>query len=406
VDNIVYNIENKSNKFDHLTILFIVLQIFGALGGLFQPIRIFVVFLLPFFFLSFTKKKSISSYYYEFVFFVFWIFFGIFSLIWAFKPIEGIKELLLLVFNFISFFLLIFLTDRANNPNNSIIKGWTILFILTIPIALMELFFDIHFSISKDSEGQIINYGNVAIIRNFASVTYLNLNGYNTMLCYMLPFLSSQLLKKNYRIEALIFWLLYIILGYIIIMNGSRAAFLNYVISIIVFAFYYIERRKSFIKLLIITIIVFFITSYYFVDIFKFISVRFAQEGLNDIVRIQLLSSGWKAFTESNFMGIGAGNFVPVMEYIYKQPVTAPHNFLLEIGVEYGIIVLVLFIGLFLRLWKKLKNKDSKQLNFVVMAALFTFPLLSIIDSGYIISLYPWMYLSSLSVIANQFKQS
>ena len=394
----------KANYYDNLTILFILLQVFGGLGGLFQPIRIFVFLSFPIILFSFKYKINNSVYNYEILFFIFWIIYGIISLLWAIQPFEGIKELIILIFNFYSYFLLIYIARRANNPYNSIIKGWTLLFIFTIPIALIEFIFDIHFSISYDSESQILNYGFVTIRRVFASVTYMNLNGYNTMLCYMMPFVFSNLLYNFSKIKATAFWILNLLLGYIVIINGSRAAFINFLICLILFSYFYVNRKRSFFKLLGIFLLTSIITIYFFYDIFNLISIRLLGEGINDFQRMQIISSGWDAFIKSHFWGVGAGNFMPVMEQVYKQSLTSPHNFLLEIAVQYGFLILVLFIGLFFRLYKKQKNNQSKFTKFIILSALFTFPLLSIIDSSYIISPYPWIFISSLFIIANNTK--
>jgi hypothetical protein len=401
------NIDNRlnlSNRFDYLTILFIVLQIFGGLGGFFQPIRIFVFFAIISSLVSFTYNKNIFLYKYELLFFGFWLIYGFVSLTWTISPIEGLKELLILFFNFNCFFLLISLTNKANIPYNSIINGWTILFIITAPIALIEFFFDVHFSISKDSESQIIDLGFDTYKRIFASITYMNLNGYNTMLCYMLPFVMSNLLNKYSKIKSIIFWIIFLLITYIIVMNGSRAAFISLIISTVIFLFFYLKNLKLFFKIIISACVGILIINYFFLDVFKIIFLRLSEEGIDDGVRNNLISKGWDSFVESNFFGVGAGNFKSVMEYVYHQDLTSPHNFLLEIGVEYGILILIPFIGLFFRLYKKQKNNRSTQSKFIIMTALFTFPLLSIIDSSYLVSPYPWIYISSLLIIANKNK--
>lgn len=391
------------NKFYFLIQLFIILQVFGAYGGLFQPSRVFFIFGIPFFIVSFLNKKNWIYNKFEFWFFLFWIFYAFFSSIWSLIPLDSFKETIILIFNFSSFFLLIFLSNKIKNPRLALINAWLILFVLTIPIALYEFLFDNHLSLSYGSESSIINYnnGNVAL-RNFASVTYMNLNGYNVMLCYMIPFVMSKLFYNKTVLKKYFFWTLYFFLVYIILKNGSRAASLNLIISMLVFAFYYIEKKSTFVKFSLSIVFLLLLISYFFIDEFSFIALRVSEEGLSDARRLLVIDGGLRALIDSYFFGIGAGNFVAVMENIYMLDLTSPHNFLLEIVVQYGIIILFLFMGLFYRLYKKMQKSNSKTTRFIIMSSILTFPLTSVIDSGYLQSIYPWLFISSLFIIVNQ----
>jgi len=399
----IENIKSKTNFYDKLLIVFITLQIFGVIGDAFQPIRIFILLFIPFVLLFFVRNKEISSYYrYERLFFVFWILYALITLLWAIIPIQSVKEVLYLALNFFGFFLLIVFSNKALNPQKSIMKGWVFLFILTLPIAFYEFIFDSHLPISFQEEGMILNYGNTIINRNFASVTYGNLNGYNTILMYMFPFIIGLLFQSKKKIHIILMWIVVFCFSYIVILNGSRGAVICLIIGFSIFGVFYFKGKKS----LFLTIILFAILLIVLNNsdsIFGLIVGRFNEQGFSDEGRLLLLISSFDAFIKSGMLGIGAGNFMPTMDSKYQLELTAPHNLFLEIGVQYGLLMLMLFIGLFIKLIIKQKSNENKWAKLIIVTAILMFPISSTIDSSYILSVNVWLFLASLFVISDNY---
>ena len=79
--------------------------------------------------------------------------------------------------NFHMFFVLVWLADRAHYPQKAVLNGWLLLFVLTIPVALYELWFDVHLPMAVQESDMMMNFGYEVLERRFASVTYGNLNG-------------------------------------------------------------------------------------------------------------------------------------------------------------------------------------------------------------------------------------
>lgn len=392
----------KNNRYDNLLLLFLSLLILGGIGGALQPIRIFVILCAPFTFNHFLKNgREIFNYRYEFLLFSFWILYGLITLFWSFIPQACIKETLYLVLNFFAFFTVIYFANKASNPQDSIIKGWLILFILTLPVALYELWFDVHLGISYLDKGLVMKIGTQVLNRKFASVTYGNLNGYNTLLCYMLPFILGFSVKSLSKIKTLFIWLIIFCLSYIIVMNGSRGAALCLLLGYSVFALFYLKRKSILIILSFVVLISIYISIHYS-EIFTIIAKRFAVLGLHDPERAKILSSGWDALVKSRMFGVGGGNFMPIMDSVYHLKITAPHNLFLEIGVQYGLLIIFLFLGMILRLFLKQYVNHNKTSKFITLSALAMFPLTSVIDSGYILGIEIWLFLASLYVIADK----
>lgn len=394
----------KSNKYDRLLILLFALQVFGGIGGAFQPVRIFIIIFIPATIIFFIKNSSITSRYkYEIATFYIWITYGLFSLIWVINIQESLKEVLYLTLYFFGFFLVVYFSSKANNPKDSIIKGWLLLFLLTIPIALVEIILDIHLPSAYHEENMIMNLGDGQFLqRRFASVTFGNLNGYNTILVYVTPFVIGNLLKNNSsssnKIGALF---LALILSYLVISNNSRAAFLCLSIILLVLLGYSYKSFKTFFGIIFTIIIVAAYFVYFKSDLFAPILYRMQSQGFEDNSRITLINSGLDALYNSFFIGIGAGNFSPIMEKIYGLNNSSAHNFFLEVLVQYGLIIFILFLGIFSKIIKKNKHNKIKHQHLIVVSSLIIYPFTSIINSGYILDFSTWLFIYSLYIVAD-----
>jgi O-antigen ligase len=89
--------------------------------------------------------------------------------------------------------------------------------------------------------------------------------------------------------------------------------------------------------------------------------------GLDANGRFALFSAGWNLFTSHPFLGIGTGSFAAISPELY------PHNILLEVGVEYGILGVALIVGILflgfrasLRAWRVGTGADRSRAALVV----------------------------------------
>ena len=397
--------ENKKNNgFDRLLLFFIALQSLGIIGGALQPIRIFVFVAIPFTFKYFMfHKLDLKHFKYEFFFFSFWIFYALISLAWSIEPKDSLKEVSYLIFNVTSVFVFFYLSLNANNPYKAILQGWLLLFALTAPIAVFEIITDTHLPISYQESDSMMNFGFEVIQRKFASVTYGNLNGYNLVLSYSSLFLLGTLLMKG-KVSNFFFRILIMgVLFFLIFSNSSRATFITLLIEALVFALFVIKLSRKSIRYFALIILFISIILYYFSDNLVLILLRFNTQGLYDIGRTELINSGFDALINSYFLGIGAGNFMPTMSNVYNLELAAPHNFFLEILVPYGIIIFVFFIGWIIRIFNNQRTNPNRISKYIVITFLMTFPVTSIINSGYLLNIWVWIYMSSVFVISDKY---
>ena len=382
-----------------------ILLALGGIGGSFQPIRIFIILSLPWIIKYCLNNKSVVvSYRYEIHVFFIWFFYAIISLLWVITPTESIKEVIYLFVNFSGFVLLVLFSNNAKQPKESIIKGWILFFVLTLPIALIELIFDKHLSIAYQSENLMMNFGGgVALQRNFASVTFGNLNGYNTVLVYVIPFLLGSLMHDKYfsKFRRIISLILMVLLSVIIVMNSSRSAFICLLIAVFIFILFYIKNIKTFIGTGLVFAIIIGVFLFSNSNIFDFLFIRFQTQGLGDSNRYILVEEGLKQLQKSGFMGIGAADFIPTMREVENLDNFSPHNFFLEVLVQYGLIIFILFIALFVRIIKK-NRYNNKRFAYITTTSLIMLPLTFSIDSSYLLSVSTWIYIASLYIIVDK----
>lgn len=393
----------KSKIYDYLIILSFALVALGDVGGSLQPLRVLFICLFPIMLYESIQKQKVTPFFYTYdkLFFALWLLYAFISLYWSLIAEEAIKSIVYLFVYIIGFFEILWLALKAEHAHESICKGWLLAFIITIPIAVWEFLTDNHLSYAFQETGTMMNYGGgVIIARKFASIAFGNLNSYNTFLCLVLPFILISLLHGNKRKGML--WMLLVTLAILIVFNSSRAAILTLGCGLVLYIGIILKDksiRKLFVSSVIIIIAIVVICAY-LPTIFEMITYRFEEQGFEDNYRMDLLLCGWDALKNSSFMGIGIGNFMPLMEHYYKLEITAPHNLWLEIGVQFGIVIFVLFLGLIVRQWsfsKKgtLVNKQSFWLCFILLLPT------SIINSGYLTQSYTWMFLAAMCVMSN-----
>lgn len=401
---------NKYNKYDYLIILLLSLLCFGIYGNAFQPVRVFAVLFIPFSIKHLILEVKIRN---KFVIFfssfcLFWIGYDILSLLWTpANYFEALKGIFYHIIHFQVFLLLFFFSRKAVCPVKSIMVGWMVFFLLTVPIALVELLLDIHLPISRQGSEQMMNLGGIIVQKKFSSVTFFNYNTYITVLCFVLPFLLTYILKANTRKQILFGWVLYAVITYIMLMNASRGGLLVLVISFIVFFISYckINKKNRYVFSLIICFFSLFLYLRFGDVLLEQISYRFYNRSsfLEDIGRFDVYQYSLKIFLETFGIGVGVEGMIPALSSIVGNlGVQISHNIFLELLVQYGVLIFIISISF---LWKifvcALKNKNiySKTL---ILIAIITFPIMGIINSGYLLMPSLWLYLSSLYIISRK----
>jgi len=241
--------------------------------------------------------------------------------------------------------------------------------------------------------------------RKYAAITFGNLNGYNQMMVYSLPFIfSTFFLKKTIFRFSFLPLLTIVILLCLIITNSSRAAVICMVITLGLFLFQkqtLVSRKLKFFFLLSLVGVVLVFFDSIFVNIVARLS-NVNREAFGDSYREEIIYSGLKAMKEGYYMGAGPGNFEPIISrytnFGNKFDFIASHNLFLEIGVEYGLLVLVMFICYLVNIF--LKRKVSQIGQFIIVSSLLCYPISHVISSSYFLAASTWMFLFSIQMFS------
>ncbi|MDM1521196.1 O-antigen ligase family protein [Myroides odoratimimus] len=380
-------------------LLLIISQIFGLYGGMLQLPRVVAILLLPAFLNSSSFYKDIRETK-AFLFFYFFIFFSLLSFLKVIDYLSVIKEICYACVNFLIFAeIIVFAKSSRVDSFRLITFSVTTFVFLTLPIGLVEIMFNLHFSNSIFGSDNII--GGLGISKRYAAITFGNYNLYNHLLAIFFPFVLAFYSTVKNRFIKNVTFVSIILVGYILLINGSRGAILCYLLAIIIFYLFYKKNLKyrtlyNFLFLIVFTAIVLFVLNS---DEFVYIISRMSEKGVGDDSRANLIEMGVNMLIDSNLLGVGAGNFTNYVQYNFNSDILVPHNIFVEIFSQYGIIVFGAFIYMLIVLCKNLRNLKNES-HFIVLTSLLIFSLAFVINSVYLSNPYLWIYLASLFVVS------
>lgn len=392
---------NSLNIYDAILAGLYILLAFGMYGGGAQPIRLTIVGLAPFMVFDVVRRPhaSLAYYKYEVFFLIFWWLISAAFLYKAVDLTESVKHIMFLLIHITGFLEVIWIANKAKNPQRSICYGWIIMLLVTIPVAVWEFTGGQHLPTTITEHMSII-YNNVRIDRPYAAVTFGNLNSYNTAICWALPYLFITLLFPQKKYDTLVTLLTFFPLFLIVILNSSRGAIICIAALIIIYISCYLKigRHKS--TMLGLVFLAVFVLAYYLYEMFYFIIGRFTDQGMNDDGRTENIVKGVEAFFDSWCLGIGIGNYEPIMDRIYQVAIPAPHNLFLEILVVWGIFVTAGFIFMLWRIFKK--SRQGSLFNHYFIRFGFVCLLLGgMVDSGYWMKATTWFFFVGLYILSD-----
>ena len=387
----------KLNFNDKILIAIIAIQLFGLYGGAFQPVRLLCIGVL---FLGNIKKSVIQTYRYEISFLLFFFVYGVFSIPFSEDPGQAIYSITYLAVHFLIILAMIFVSDKAINPVISVIIGWLIFIMFSLPFAIFEIITDWHFSNSKFEGDMLINVYGTGVAKNFASFTFGNFNYYNLLLTYSLPFLmSSFFIFKNKKQKVLLYSSL-IGISFVVLSNGSRGALLCLLIIFI----YFLKSNivKFNIGKIIMPLFFMFFLVKFLTEQGSFLTsiILKSDRMFEDASRVNLLSKGFELFIDSFLLGVGPGNLGVMYTNVYGMTLIAPHNLFLEILVEYGILVFLGFVLLLVKIYKRKKQLNGYS-KFIIYGTFVLLPFSSLINSLYLLTPNLWVLIGSLLIISN-----
>ncbi|MGE4315994.1 O-antigen ligase family protein [Acinetobacter sp.] len=377
----------KSNKFDFYLFLIFAFLLFGVYGGGFQPIRIFVLGLFIYYFPLIYRE--LRNYKIQFYFIIFMFLYGFFSI---FFMIENIQESLLnyfyLVINLMLYSVFLIFYKNANNSIDSCIKGGLFFTIFSLIYAVYEISTGNHLSVNLTHDVESL------IARNYSSFTFGNYNTFLMVLIMMMPFLIYTITNKNIY-NKIISGICLITLSYVVITNASRSATLALAIS---YMFLLLYKGSSIFKILTVLFAGYFLFNN--MEIFDVLLNRYNNVGYKSAGRWEVLTLPFEGLKENLFLGFGIGNFgYYASNNLSQMEVYAAHNFFGETFYELGIITLTFIIIIIINNLKFLLKKNLKTIILITHLIVVFIPF-SMINSGYLVGVYVWLYLALITAIS------
>lgn len=403
----------KRNKFDYLIIFFIVSLFFGLLGGALQVPRLLGVIFLPLLltninFLCHNRKvKELLK------FFLFFFSYCIISVVWTPDKVIALKEFFYFSTETAYLLEIILFSMKSNKPLQSILNGWYIFVIITFPIALFEIFMDVHLGMSTFESDAMVNVGGGIIAqKRFASVTFGNYNTYATVLCLGTPFMLLKTLHRESFFKELFNYIVLLVLLYIVVTIASRGALLALGIIFLIYIYYRHKLKFSSNKFLSFLLLLLLVLGlfYYGNEIFEQVTNRMTKSEVKDEAlfedagRINIILVTLEASVNNLFIGHGIGSMLPVLTE-YKASIPIAHNLLLEILLQYGFIITLYFIVFICNIYLRGFYSYDLRFKFFIYSTLFSLPIISVINSGYLHMLFIWAFFASLFSIAFIIKQ-
>ena len=391
----------RFNKYDLLIILTIATLAWGnneALRFLY-PIRILGAFGL---FITASNWRLLSTIFRKWVIFLsLWLVYIVCSIVWTPEIGDGFIQAFHLVTIFGAMGMLMVASLKAKHPLNSIVLGWAAMVLITLPIAIWEIQTGQHLTSGNFHEDSM-SYGQLRI---FAAVTYGNFNSYSVALASALPFILTGWVDKDKNIFGKLFFIiLTLLMAGILILNASRGCLLCLIVGVLLMLLMQMKGRFSLFNVALI-IAIFAGAIYYAIvelelDMFFEITARLDNEG-TELGRSAIYKAGLITAMKTGLVGGGVGSVEPLMrEYTRWVGTYVTHNVFLEILIEYGLIICLVFIWKFYKtgfaLWKSQDVKEKLIGYYVVITSVLLF----LVDDYYTGESVFWIYLVSLIIIS------
>ena len=385
------------NKYDKAIIILLSSLAFGGLYigfGALQYSRILAIVFAPMLLSKITKCNYVKP---LLIFTLFVILYGSISLLWTLNPTKGIEELLYYIVHFLLFFEILVFSRYAINAFKSVSLGWILSLSITLVIAMWEITTGEHL-LNSVTHGDSFNMDGQIILRKYAAVTFYNYNSYVTFICMSLPFVFYTILNRTSRINFLYVVGIILLSASVILFNASRGGLLC---LIIFFFIYFINSPKRKYVIPIFVIFGSLMLFYFGNDMLSLISYRASDGALTtDTGRVEIYTNAMKVFFDTFGLGTGLGGLTLWMSK-FSNDILATHCMPLEILAQFGFIIFIIFIVFLIRLFFKSFKIGDFYRRITSYMFFLSLPILSVINSGYLLNAYFFAYISSIIVFIN-----
>jgi teichuronic acid biosynthesis protein TuaE len=395
-----------------------------------------IVIILSFLILLFTRNivftTSKLTKYVTF-FFITWIVYALISLSWCPDLRYAFKDLFYITFGFVVYLTVLSLKTIYNNFFTTFFTAWVLTLSLVILAAVFEIYTEQHLEGSL-----VIALSKLSEFHDLHSVpvfTFDNPNHFATYISFSICILLNLLIQNK---QPQFTTLLLIICLLLVYTFSSRLAFIFIGIAITLFIWvrlkikienhlikkiidFQIDNRLTK-KIIVFTVMGVILFSGIYTS-HKPIRVKydFKEEVLKTnhdkkqaessvLVRKNLIYNGCDFIKKSNLMGVGAGGFRALMiqnKGVHStNGIYTPHNYIIEIFAQYGIVIILFFISIFMYilyiLWITYKKNRFTNNHFMVTILMLCYLLMSNANSSFLPLPINWIMFACLIVFTDK----
>ncbi|OQP04629.1 hypothetical protein B1690_15250 [Geobacillus sp. 46C-IIa] len=351
-----------------------------------------------------AKKMLISNSTYincVLLFFIIWILYGVLQLTWATDKISAVKQVYYLCLFFTLVYVMLVTIDSMDIfvRLNQFIYGigvWLIIF------GIIELNFGIHFPTSRIViEPEI--YHNV----KRATAVFYNENDFSFYLVLISPMFLLNTFYKKGLCSKLLNILFFVMICYIVMANDSKFCMIALVVQIGALLFRRDIIKKAKYPFILLgggcTLLITFQWSY-LQSAYELIKYQLSIGSGSTAIRKELLFKGLELLKNSYFLGVGPGNFEENIHKITSgrgiDGIFNAHNWWMELLANYGLIVflsyVIIFVFLLLHL-KKIRKWGSGTYSYYALyffLSFIGFIFASASSSSIFYMWYQWLHFS------------
>ena len=397
----------KFNIYDIIIVVVIALQAMGLVQiWIVSSLLLSAIICFPCAIMQFTNIIRVHKIKSIILFFLCWFIYASCSIVWTIDEdgvaLTSLYEFMLYLIVFIGLFYCI---KKSNTPQKSFLLGWTLLSLLTFPIAFWEINTGLHLPFCYTEGFEITGADGLTEERIFASTTFANLNTYVSLLCVCLPFMFSAIFV--YDRYKWFFFVVSIISIVLLLINSSRGGMLVIIIDLFLFLWFYYRSNLQYKS--IVSVLFFFIAAYF---LGMYGDILFNQL----LGRLDSLSNSGSSLFEDSYRGdliifglelsftsFGIGWGIESMNEAYAKmtPVTIhrAHNFVVEFLIVYGWPLFIVFAYFFIRSLLKIIRHYDLGITYLGYAILCSFLPWMVIDDTFFERKFVWFFLMTIFLL-------
>ena len=387
------------NRFDLLIIITIASLSWGSfeLLGALTPIRLIgafgILYVVP------QGKKIWPIFQNWLILIAIWFIYNIFAFLWVPEIEESFISFFHVTTMFGVFLLMFYSSIHCKRLLLSLTLGWVLFLCITLPIAFWEITTFQHLSSGS--------FNDIGPAKVFAAVTFMNYNSYVVMLIYAFTFICCAFLQK---IRGK-FWILVLLICTMIVLliNASRGGLLcSAILLMVLFAFVFLFSESKALKVTLIGCVIvgalYVLAHLDEISFLENILSRLSGGGsfFKDSTRVTVWMRGFRTAMDNYLIGRGPGSMIHTMHYKTESMVHYAHNYYLEMLMENGAIITLLYFVLFYRSLFQLAMSKVHTYKYIGIAVFSMSVVLFIIDDYYTMRSGVWVFFTCIVVLAAQ----